>query len=186
MYYNKMETDPREKVKYYLTNIFKKYSEKNNVECLETLPNHIERGIFNQSLLLADRMSILKRWDILEFSEIYKDICNKVLTNLDPESYVSNEHLIKKVIDGEIEPNKLAIMTPPELFPEKWEKLIQEKLNREKLKYEVSNLAQTDFYKCPKCKKARAAFYHVQLRSADEPTSTLLNCLECGHNWRIG
>lgn len=39
---------------------------------------------------------------------------------------------------------------------------------------------------CPKdnCSGYEAAFYQVQIRSADEPMTTFLKCMTCGARWR--
>ncbi|KAM7201893.1 hypothetical protein V8F20_004601 [Naviculisporaceae sp. PSN 640] len=34
------------------------------------------------------------------------------------------------------------------------------------------------------CNGTQAAFFQVQIRSADEPMTTFYKCLECGHRWR--
>ena len=41
---------------------------------------------------------------------------------------------------------------------------------------------------CPKCAYDSAYFMQIQIRSADEPTSTFYKCCraECGHQWREG
>ncbi|KAL2757798.1 hypothetical protein ACRALDRAFT_1061090 [Sodiomyces alcalophilus JCM 7366] len=34
------------------------------------------------------------------------------------------------------------------------------------------------------CNGDEAAFFQVQIRSADEPMTTFLKCMACGHRWR--
>ncbi|KAI1392333.1 transcription factor S-II-domain-containing protein [Hypoxylon trugodes] len=34
------------------------------------------------------------------------------------------------------------------------------------------------------CSGKEAAYYQVQIRSADEPMTTFYKCLTCGHKWR--
>ncbi|KAK4199776.1 transcription factor S-II-domain-containing protein [Triangularia verruculosa] len=36
----------------------------------------------------------------------------------------------------------------------------------------------------PECNGGEAAFFQVQIRSADEPMTTFYRCLTCGKNWR--
>ena len=43
----------------------------------------------------------------------------------------------------------------------------------------------TDEYKCGRCKMSKCSYYQAQTRSADEPTTTFLTCLNCGHKWRF-
>ena len=38
--------------------------------------------------------------------------------------------------------------------------------------------------KCPRCESDEAYFMQMQLRSADEPSTTFYRCVKCSHNWR--
>ena len=69
-------------------------------------------------------------------------------------------------------------------FPENWKVLIDKKYERDKILYESKPEAMTDQYKCGKCKKRETSFYELQTRSADEPMTTFITCLNCGHRWR--
>ncbi|KAL2106010.1 hypothetical protein VUR80DRAFT_7428 [Thermomyces stellatus] len=48
-----------------------------------------------------------------------------------------------------------------------------------------SNAAKAEV-QCPKegCDGAEAAFFQVQIRSADEPMTTFFKCMTCGGRWR--
>ena len=41
-------------------------------------------------------------------------------------------------------------------------------------------------YTCFKCKGKRVTTQEIQMRSADEPMTVFVTCVECGNNWRIG
>jgi transcription elongation factor S-II len=176
----------RIKVRKHLTDIIEKNIKSDDAEKKKKFANDIERNIFNTSLAFADKYSVAKQWTNVEFRDIYKDISNKILTNLDPESYIGNSKLLNDIWDGNIDPIALPKMSPDELHPAKWEPLIQEKIRREMLKYDMSNKAVTESYKCGKCKTSKAYYYQVQLRSSDEPMSLLLECCNCRNPWRIG
>lgn len=45
------------------------------------------------------------------------------------------------------------------------------------------NVDVTDV-KCPKCESNQAYFMQVQIRSADEPSTTFYRCVKCTHNWK--
>lgn len=38
--------------------------------------------------------------------------------------------------------------------------------------------------KCPKCEHEKAYFMQMQIRSADEPSTTFYRCVSCSHNWK--
>ncbi|RNF23394.1 putative transcription elongation factor-like protein [Trypanosoma conorhini] len=53
--------------------------------------------------------------------------------------------------------------------------------DQEKLK--LANIAVTSLFKCPNCGKNRCSYYEQQTRSADEPTTKFVTCLECKYIW---
>ena len=75
-------------------------------------------------------------------------------------------------------------MTHIELKPKKWEKLIEEKIQRDKHKYEFKMEAATDTFTCRKCKSKKCTYYQMQTRSADEPMTTYVSCIDCGNRWK--
>ncbi len=46
-------------------------------------------------------------------------------------------------------------------------------------------LAETDQFKCGKCKARKATYYQMQTRSADEPMTTFVTCLNCNNRWKF-
>ena len=75
-------------------------------------------------------------------------------------------------------------MTHQELNPERWNVLIDRKIKREKHKYSDNMAASTDTFTCNKCKKNKCTYYQMQTRSADEPMTTFVTCLNCGTRWK--
>ena len=57
--------------------------------------------------------------------------------------------------------------------------ILEEKYNRDKLMYEEVEEANTDFYKCGRCKQRKCSYYEMQTRSADEPMTQFITCLKC-------
>ena len=44
---------------------------------------------------------------------------------------------------------------------------------------------ETDLFKCGKCGKRRTTYTQLQTRSADEPMTTFVLCLDCGKRWKV-
>ena len=44
---------------------------------------------------------------------------------------------------------------------------------------------ETDLFKCGKCGKRRTTYTQLQTRSADEPMTTFVLCLDCGNRWKV-
>jgi transcription elongation factor S-II len=76
-------------------------------------------------------------------------------------------------------------MTHQEMCPDKWNKLIEAKIKRDKNKFETNVEAATDTFTCRKCKSNKCTYYQMQTRSADEPMTTFVTCLECDREWKF-
>ena len=63
-------------------------------------------------------------------------------------------------------------------------KLIDMKIKRKESRYDNKAVASTDMFTCRKCKSKRCTYYELQTRSADEPATIFVTCLDCGKNWK--
>jgi len=157
---------------------------KNVSEKLDVILKHtktsvnMEKGIYNYAVKEASTKKVVKKWDNPHFVQIYVDRVRSIYFNL------NNESLLQQLADGTIKPHVVAFMTHQELRPEKWEKLIQEKIQRDKYKYETNIEAATDTFKCRKCQSNKCTYYQMQTRSADEPMTTFVTCIDCGNRWK--
>ena len=138
---------------------------------------NMEKGIYNYSLKEATNKKIIKKWDNKSFIQIYVDRFKSININLD-------EHIIIQINNNEIKSQNVAFMTHQELFPSKWEELIQLKIQRDKSKFENNDQAATDTFTCRKCKSQKCSYYLLQTRSADEPMTCYVTCLDCGKRWK--
>ena len=149
----------------------------NNILHNEKNSLNLEKGIFNYTLKEADRYKIVKKWDNKYFVQIYLDHLRSIISNLKKE-------IIQQIQDGIIKPHIVAFMTHQELFPEKWNQLIDAKSKRDKNKFETNIAAATDVFTCRKCKGNQCTYYQMQTRSADEPMTTFVTCLLCSSRWK--
>ena len=138
---------------------------------------NLEKGIFNYSLKEADTKKIVKKWDNKYFVQIYIDRLRSIYKNL-------NENIIHSINDGTIQPHLVAFMTHQELCPEKWSELIKAKSKRDQHIFETNLEAATDTFKCRKCKSNKCTYYLQQTRSADEPMTIFVTCIDCGQRWK--
>lgn len=147
--------------------------------------SELEKGIFNWSLEKCDEQGIIKRWDNKQFTDIYISKVISLYSNLDPENYVKNDYLLPKIKNNSIDPYQLAFMRPYELFPEKWKDLLDQKMKRMKVSFENRAEIGTDMFFCKKCGKRNTHYYQLQTRSADEPMTTFVHCLNCDARWKF-
>jgi DNA-directed RNA polymerase subunit M/transcription elongation factor TFIIS len=111
--------------------------------------------------------------------QIYDDKAQQILCQiLNQES----DYLTKAIKNKKIDPTKIAFMKPEELDPEKYESLIKK---REMEEYKKNNTSGSSAFTCVKCKKARCQVTQKQTRAGDEPPTTFVSCLECGHTFKF-
>jgi len=158
----------------FRSNIRAKINEKLNNEKHSI---NLEKGIFNYALKEADQRKIVKKWDNKHFVQIYLDRLRSIYTNL-------NDSIIEQISNGTVKAHVIAFMTHQELNPEKWQELIDKKIIKDKNKFESNLEASTDTFTCRKCKSNKCTFYQQQIRSADEPMTTFVTCIECGNRWK--
>jgi DNA-directed RNA polymerase subunit M/transcription elongation factor TFIIS len=119
------------------------------------------------------------------FKCMYVSKSRQIVDNLDSGSYIHNLDLKDRVVSGTVSCNDLATMTPQELFPDVWLKLINDKKSRDEKEFSLTASALTDKYKCRRCGSRKITFYERQTRSADEGTSSFFTCLSCGNQWKV-
>lgn len=132
----------------------------------------LEAGIFEFTLVYG----LIKNYVNEIFPAIYNDKVFDISQNLIPSNSIENNTLIDAINYGDLDPQTIAFLRPHEIHPERWETLIQKNKLREEKK---RNIATTDVYTCYKCKGHRCSMIELQLRSADEPMTKIITCLDC-------
>ena len=59
------------------------------------------------------------------------------------------------------------------------------KIKRDKNVNDIDSMATSTEFTCFKCKKKKCSYYQQQTRSADEPITTFMSCLNCGNSWKF-
>jgi DNA-directed RNA polymerase subunit M/transcription elongation factor TFIIS len=76
----------------------------------------------------------------------------------------------------------IAFLKPEELNPDKYENIIKKKEMEE---YKKNNKVGSSIFTCSKCKKSKCLVSQKQTRAGDEPPTTFVECLECGHVFKF-
>lgn len=118
------------------------------------------------------------------FVSVYKSRVMGLLNNIK-----RNPDIIARIKSGELKASKLADYAADFLEPNGlW---AQAKMTKQKKEMEIEYLnakrdaEYTGLLKCGKCKSMKTTYYQMQTRSADEPMTTYVTCLDCQHKWKF-
>ena len=140
---------------------------------------NIEKGIYNYTIEDATRKQLIKKWENVHFVEIYLTRFRTIYNNLRSSSYLKQQLEEQKWL-----PHEIAFLSHYEMSPERWERLIEDKRERDKNAYDVQQKIDSEF-KCRRCKQNNCSYYQLQTRSADEPMTTFVSCHSCGNRWKF-
>jgi transcription elongation factor S-II len=149
-----------------------------NNPVVDKIAINIEKGVYNFAIKEATFRKIVKKWENSFFVQLYLDRLRVIYINL------KNPELRQQIETGELTANALAYMTHQEMNPEKWKVMIDRKIKRDESKFATRVEASTDMFTCKKCKSKRCTYYELQTRSADEPATIFITCLDCGKNYK--
>jgi len=140
--------------------------------------SNIEKSIYNYSIQQSDQYNTKKRWDNSLFVVIYLDKFKTI-------SHRLKDSAILEQLNNDIEFCKqIAFKSEQDIYPEYWKSITEEKKTHIDNKYFPKIKASTDKFKCGKCKSKECTYYQLQTRSADEPMTTFVTCINCGNRWK--
>lgn len=144
----------------------------------DTLCVNLEKSIFNHSVRKVREPSWENKW----FSSVYKQKFLQIEFNLKHSPTLKN-----KIIQKLIKTSEVVEMKPERLWPGgPRDQAIDNKIISDMRKaYLASESGNTEgFFTCNRCKTKKTTYYQLQTRSADEPMTTFVSCLNCGKNWK--
>ena len=146
------------------------------------LSKKIEKSIYNFTKKYAENnnYNLNNKYTI----RVYLNKCISLYDNINPTSYIGNSKLLKKLKKKEIDIDNIAYLTPQELYPEHWNKLMDKQKNADEFLYSKKFVSISFDYKCGRCKEKKCTYYQLQTRSADEPMTTFITCLNCNYKWK--
>ena len=162
-----------------IKDVFVKFANTN------TFPDIIEKSIYNKTIKDAREKMIERTWENRQFKELYKNHYCKIMGNISHNKNAS--FVMENIINGVWKPEIIITMNPRDLYPELWSTILEKNKLRE-LRIEKDakekNQEGTGMFKCGKCKKNNCSYYQMQTRSADEPMTTYVTCLNCNNRWK--
>jgi transcription elongation factor S-II len=170
-----------------MENPTRKFVVEKLAELLELSPEDdlctdLEKCIVRHAQKRSDVRGFQAAWDNHRFSDIYKHKFLSLKTAIN-----NNPELKSKLLNKQISVLDIVDLGPEKLCPEgRYAKQIEEKihkeLRKEYLSREMKN--QEGFFTCGRCKSKKTTYYQLQTRSADEPMTTFVSCLNCDRNWK--
>ena len=131
----------------------------------------IETAILNRCINDAQKWFVDIDWSNTVFVDMYRSRA----VSLYPYREMAKDMDVTKFVDS----------TLVDLNPGRWKAMIQSIIDKKKAMYSKKSTASI-FLHCSSCKKkTRCDFYQLQTRSADEPMTTFVTCLECDKKWKF-
>ena len=140
----------------------------------EKIAKDVETSIYNFSKEYA---TINETPYLLD--SIYDTKSEEILAQLTNKE---SDILVNALKNNKIDGTKIAFMKPEELDPDKYNSIIKKQQMAE---YKKNNTEGSSIFTCSKCKKSKCSVTTKQTRSGDEPPTTFVDCLECGHKFKF-
>jgi len=168
---------PRQVIHKSIVTLFTEYLSPTEI-------NEFERCIYNGAVNSANQLHVGKSWEHPPFIELYSCYAKHISANFHPKSYVGNTELYERYKSGELSFNDISKMDTYQLFEARWVDSFKQQEIREKRQLEGNKSMATDRFLCGKCFTRQCTYYELQTRSADEPMTIFITCLNCGKHWR--
>jgi transcription elongation factor S-II len=167
---------PMSNIREFAVKKFSEYLEKTHAV-------NIEKSIFNWSIRNVKTYSEIPAWENTFFKEQYKRKYMSILFNITNK----DSHLAERIKKGEVKTKTIADLRPEELFPSgPISKTIEEhKIDYLKKEIASNSIVYKGIFNCEKCKSDKTTYYQLQTRSADEPMTTFVTCMNCGKKWKM-
>ena len=158
-------------------------SEFSNVLALphdSPIPYNMEKSVYNWAIRKSVTLNDQPSWKSPTFKSRYKLRYNAIMYNLKTcESFRNN------VLDGTIQSKSIAHMTSTGMQPDGIHSTETQKRHEATMKKLMSTKEEfTGLFTCGKCKSKKTTYYQMQTRSADEPMTTFVTCLNCEKRWK--
>ena len=145
-----------------------------------TISNEIEESIYNHCVSLALEKQIVQSLENKFFMILYKDRVRSITLNLNEKDNL----FLEQIKNGTISANTVGKITHQDMNTAIWKDIIQKKIERDNHKYDSKTEGSSKEFKCSRCKKRETQYTQVQTRSADEPMTTFVTCINCGNHWK--
>lgn len=151
-----------------------------NQQVTDPYPFNMEKSVYNWAIKTTRAAREIPSWENDAFIRKYKNRFLNIQYNL------KHSDLAERILSGEVNTKFIADMSSMALAPNgiaaQAYKARQE-YNNQKF---ASNVDEnfTGLFTCGKCKSKKTTYYQMQTRSADEPMTTFVTCMNCDKRWK--
>ncbi|CAN0877190.1 Transcription elongation factor TFIIS [Linum grandiflorum] len=98
-----------------------------------------------------------------------------------------NPDFRRKVLLGEYKPEQIVGLNSMEMASDARQQENEKIEKKALLDCEIGGApkATTDQFKCSRCGQRKTTYYQMQTRSADEPMTTYVTCVNCNNHWKF-
>ena len=163
-----------EHIEYALSNVDRTSGLLKLMEYIDPeIADKLEAGTFEYALVKTTTDDLLCEL----IANIYTDKINDICANIDPKNKrIANNTLRISLKNGHINPYFVPFLSFDQVHPSRWKDILDKKASIEN---ELNNIKVSDIYKCYKCGCRRTKTSQMQTRSADEPMTIFVTCLDC-------
>lgn len=147
------------------------------------LAERLETCLWNWTVRSCARDGIPLYWDNPRYRYRYTTRALGLEFNL---KNPNNPELLRRVRERELSVKALVGMTPQQMWPEHWEE-VYERIAKRQLRRQAdvdASKVPDGAYTCGRCKSKKTVYTSLQIRSADEPMTNFVKCLNCGKSWK--
>ena len=149
----------------YRENIKYKLSEHFN----ESKTNNIEKSIYNWCIASCSELHVDASWENVVFVHMYVQKCLEII------EHIENFGMKEDILNNTLLTKDVCNFNYKSYNKERWKPVIHEtKLN-----------SNDGIFQCKKCKSKKTTYYSLQTRSADEPMTNFITCLNCNNRWKM-
>lgn len=143
----------------------------------------LEQAVYNSCIQEGAKYHVICDWSYPLFQKLYERKMRHICANLHPNCYIQNTKLLERYKNKEFTFEDLMTWTETEIFPERNKELAEKQFQREQRLLEGNKANATDQFFCTRCHKRQCTYYELQTRSADEPMTIFVQCVNCGKRW---
>ncbi|KZT30188.1 transcription elongation factor [Neolentinus lepideus HHB14362 ss-1] len=161
--------------------------DKTRDKCIELIYDALAVDSGAPSEQILGRAKGIEASVIAEFNganAAYKSKIRSLFVNLKDKH---NPGLRESVVSGDLPVIRFAKMTSAEMASEE-RKAADNKIKQNNLFNSLGaeeQQAETDAFQCSRCKQRKCRYRQAQTRSADEPMTTFVTCVNCNNRWKF-